>query len=139
VTTKLDATQVNFYFGLALRERGDDYVYSNMDKVAPDCQCVNLALDEDGNYQPSCIVGYVLTKHLGVDTLVEADVVEGGVWSTAQLLKRGGLLDLTPDAFIMLCTAQTHQDSGETWGKAVWSANIARDAYMSLKNFKENA
>ena len=89
--------------------------------------------DEDGTFQPSCVVGHVLARWgLPKDLW---GTVEGGIESTRFNLRNSSSPFVIDDnAALVLRAAQVSQDSGKTWGASLANAEtVYADLVSGIK------
>jgi hypothetical protein len=114
-------------YEVALRALNDAVAMRGPGYVDPGSRygsCANVTRDEDGMWVPSCIVGTALTL-LGVEAAWLGEWCESdGFESTYEVLKEDGLMTMTEDAYYLFVTAQSEQDHGASWGKAVVVAHL---------------
>lgn len=97
----------------AVEERGRTYIYQSPVEGA----CVYF--DPEGGC-PSCLVGHVLAyKGFSLDDFSPGSNINR--WEVAQLVESGFLL-VDDETQTLLTIAQTEQDDGMTWGRAVEEA-----------------
>lgn len=100
----------------AVAERGADYVYREDPKAfdaEDEVRCVNTF--DDGT--PGCIVGQVCF-YAGLD----AEDLASNRFSPVDTLVAEEVLNIDSDVIELLSEAQSRQDGGDTWGKAVQRA-----------------
>lgn len=115
-----------FLLGLAVEEKGAGYFYINESGESAEggkgIGCTNLHRQSDGTYVPGCIVGNVFSRLYGVEKVP----YEGTANSTNHELN----LPFNDDAERLLSIAQSKQDGGTSWGKAVTEAKALLDATL---------
>jgi hypothetical protein len=109
--------------GVAVGERGPDYVYEFADRANP-MPCMYAVVTDDPDnpgsttLRPSCLVGHILWQLGGVEALRE--IVENDDNSSSV---SGALNDLSmvvvydDDVINLLADLQAQQDQGEPWGR----------------------
>lgn len=117
--------------------KGEDYVYEE----PPGPGCSYTVHDRDtfsATDTPSCIVGHVFV-HLGLDMSREDGLpIEGPLDHVIEQFKKANpALRMTKAALIVLRTAQSLQDRGETWGLALKAAAAVEDSLPRELDFDE--
>lgn len=122
---RIDKHLTKALLDIAVEERGADYVYTTPSGERATCDqfgsptltCVNVFVDEEtGDRTPGCIVGLVASY------LYEIDKIPA-LGSARTLNDRLGLpFDYSADD--LLIQAQSEQDKGRPWGRAVETAWI---------------
>lgn len=113
----------------AVAERGADWTYPDhndcetcRDQEPCDWHCSEGCRYFTPDKQPCCIVGYFIDKAIDTSQL-DVSTIEGEHATNAlATLERWEELSLDERTWELLVLAQAHQDSYETWGKAVTTA-----------------